>query len=310
MCLYPIAIKKGSKNKPHHGKKQRDLFATHPEYYANVPCGKCAECKRAITARWAFRLKEQLDDPATKPYAFVATLTYAPEHESKITTPLGLLTLRYRHVQNFLKLLRKKTEKRSPGQKIKYFAVGEYGSKRQRPHYHIIIFGAHEHDIENSWTLGQKPYIDVLSDASIFYVLKYLDKDFIIDPEDPTDDRTPEFRRMSKGLGEWFIKNKQVRRKIKKGELWEVPLGKGRIPTPRYYLEKVLGPDHWTMEKRYVEQQAKYDEKWLQDLKQDYNIHKGVDHIKGSSTDLRRRNRAKALTTRQQKEGGKYRDVE
>lgn len=49
-------------------------------------------------------------------------------------------SLHVRHVQLFLKRLRKDQEKRGLA-KIRYYAAGEYGDKRSRPHYHIALFG-------------------------------------------------------------------------------------------------------------------------------------------------------------------------
>lgn len=45
-------------------------------------------------------------------------------------------TLRKRHFQLFMKRLRRNT-----GQKIRFFACGEYGDRTARPHYHAILFG-------------------------------------------------------------------------------------------------------------------------------------------------------------------------
>lgn len=59
------------------------------------------------------------------------TLTY---NDDKI--PEGQ-TLVPKHVTDFLKRLRKNYEPK----KLRYFAVGEYGDKTSRPHYHLALFG-------------------------------------------------------------------------------------------------------------------------------------------------------------------------
>lgn len=61
-------------------------------------------------------------------HKWFATLTY------KTPPPGG--TLVKKHVQDFLKRLRKKY-----GGGIRYFYCGEYGDVSQRPHYHAILFG-------------------------------------------------------------------------------------------------------------------------------------------------------------------------
>lgn len=44
------------------------------------------------------------------------------------------------HVVKFIKRLRYHYDKRYPGQKIRFYACGEYGSKGGRPHYHMAIY--------------------------------------------------------------------------------------------------------------------------------------------------------------------------
>ena len=64
--------------------------------------------------------------------AFFLTLTYAesrlPENGS----------LRSKDLQLFFKALRRRVKER-----IRYFAVGEYGSETKRPHYHALLYGPH-----------------------------------------------------------------------------------------------------------------------------------------------------------------------
>ena len=80
--------------------------------------------------QWSFRLREELKDSES---AHFLTLTYDDEHI--IITGNNEPTLYKRDVQLFLKSLRKLQK-----QKIKYYFVGEYGGKTDRPHYHAIIF--------------------------------------------------------------------------------------------------------------------------------------------------------------------------
>jgi hypothetical protein len=61
--------------------------------------------------------------------AFI-TLTYAPEHIPSDHS------IHKEELQKFFKRLRKEI-----GVKIRYFACGEYGTQKNRPHYHAIIFG-------------------------------------------------------------------------------------------------------------------------------------------------------------------------
>lgn len=59
-------------------------------------------------------------------------------------------TLRYTDLQKFIKRIRK------AGHAIKYYAVGEYGEKTHRPHYHICMFG--QAWIEGRQTIKKTPH--------------------------------------------------------------------------------------------------------------------------------------------------------
>lgn len=89
------------------------------------PCGKCAICRRRQASIWRHRIiLEALDHDNV---AFV-TLTYNDEH-------LPEYGVDPQETSGFFKRLR------AAGHKVRYYAVGEYGGKTLRPHYHAIIFG-------------------------------------------------------------------------------------------------------------------------------------------------------------------------
>jgi len=96
-----------------------------------VKCGNCILCRTNHAKEWAIRIthEQQLHDENS----FI-TLTYAEENLPLINnTP----TLRLKDLQDFMKRLRFQLHPK----KIRYYAVGEYGEKTQRPHYHACIFG-------------------------------------------------------------------------------------------------------------------------------------------------------------------------
>lgn len=114
MCLYPITL-----NVKRKGSEVREPVT--------VSCGKCLECLSKYSTEWAFRIyleSQQYDE------CIFLTLTYNSENLPENGT------LCRRDVQLFIKRLRSAI---SP-KKIRFFYCGEYGSKRKRPHYHIIIF--------------------------------------------------------------------------------------------------------------------------------------------------------------------------
>lgn len=136
MCLYPIKAVSYKVNV--RGEilskvqicKNQDLFLqNHDHIYfdmkkISLSCNKCFECLQQKSNEWAFRIynESQLHNES----CFI-TLTYADESEM----------LSKREIQLFLKRLRKAI---SP-KKVRFFACGEYGSKRLRAHYHLILFG-------------------------------------------------------------------------------------------------------------------------------------------------------------------------
>lgn len=96
--------------------------------YIEVPCGKCLICQRNLVHDWSMRMRyESLDSKCV----FFITLTYDDDHLP--INEQGFVTLVKSDLQKFFKRLRKSI-------KVRYFAVGEYGSKFGRPHFHIILF--------------------------------------------------------------------------------------------------------------------------------------------------------------------------
>ena len=95
-----------------------------------LPCGKCTGCRLEHSRKWAIRCMHEAQMHQNNSFV---TLTYCPE---KLPTIDKHPTLEKRHLQLFIKRLRKKY-----GKGIKYYACGEYGSGYGRPHYHLCIFG-------------------------------------------------------------------------------------------------------------------------------------------------------------------------
>lgn len=157
-----------------------------------VPCGKCPNCRARRVSGWSFRLMQE--DKHSFDSSFI-TLTYDTRFVP--ITASGFMGLKKRDLQLFFKRLRKA----SPAEpKIKYYAVGEYGGRTMRPHYHIILFNASIHKIQEAWNLGQVHYGKV-SGASVGYTLKYMNKKGKV-PMHRNDDRQPEFALMSKNWGQ------------------------------------------------------------------------------------------------------------
>ncbi len=91
-------------------------------------------------------------------------------------TEYGVLSLKKTDIQLFMKKLRKKEHG-----KLRYYTVGEYGTKTYRPHYHTIIFNGSRHinkNIQDSWSDRENvprgiTHCGNVNNASIHYITKY-----------------------------------------------------------------------------------------------------------------------------------------
>lgn len=91
-------------------------------------CGQCTPCRISLRRLWTHRLL--LESFSHKQSSFV-TLTY---EDSQLPFSLsGLPTLVKKHLQDWLKKLRKEVD-------LRYYYVGEY-SPMGRPHYHLCLYG-------------------------------------------------------------------------------------------------------------------------------------------------------------------------
>lgn len=117
---------------PAIGGRVRIWKKSDPEYWVEpytgltLPCGYCELCRTEQARQTAVRIIHEATLWAQNSFI---TATYdensLPQHGS----------LNYSHLQKFWKRLRKHIGE------LRYYAVGEYGDKTLRPHYHAIIFG-------------------------------------------------------------------------------------------------------------------------------------------------------------------------
>lgn len=205
--------------------------------------------------------------------AYFITLTYDSNHVA--ISKRGFMDLRKRDLQLFFKRLRKLHGKRNGGNRIKYFAVGEYGSTYKRPHYHIILFNADIKLLQLAWRREykistmlplkrrnrfgvkfklrvEKKYKDIgqiyygtVTEASVGYCLKYITKPSKV-PYHKNDDRQKEFSIMSKGLGAGYLTDNMRRWHLEDvTERMYVNVGDGKKATmPRYYKDRLYNDHH------------------------------------------------------------------
>lgn len=126
----------------------------------SVPCGHCINCQMRKRKDMSVRLAHEAS--CFEQCCFI-TLTYNERnvpttdwnelkcHSKQFDRGAGSLpeyTLCPSDVQKFMKRLRAHLEYHYGIKGLRYFAVGEYGGKTHRPHYHIILFGWKPNDLE------------------------------------------------------------------------------------------------------------------------------------------------------------------
>lgn len=127
----------------------------------------------------------------------MATLTYK-------NSPVSLVR---EDLTNFLKRFRI-SRSRASLPSFRYFAVGEYGERTQRPHYHLAMFGvsvADQEMLEAAWSIDGEPigmtHIGDLTTQSAAYIAGYVVKKLSKKDDSALHGREPEFSTMSKMKG-------------------------------------------------------------------------------------------------------------
>lgn len=103
----------------------------------------CRYCRVCLDNRKNDLIGRCLAEQSTSSGAFSVTLTYAADGPH-------VAVLRYSDVQDMLKRIRK------AGYKVRYIAAGEYGTKKGRAHWHVVVFfegdiPEHQLDTRFSW---------------------------------------------------------------------------------------------------------------------------------------------------------------
>ena len=149
-----------------------------------------------------------------------------------------------RDTQLFMKRLREDMRTRNPSARVRFYLVGEYGERFQRPHYHIALFGEDFSDdrthwrtsgdnrcyrssrLEKLWPYGNSEIGELTIDSAAYissYVMKKVNGPMAEEHYKRTDPNTgqdlwlqPEFAHMSRGgrrgrglAAEWLMKYSQ-----------------------------------------------------------------------------------------------------
>lgn len=195
-------------------------------------CGQCAPCRLNRRRLWTARL--QCEARFFSSNSFV-TLTYDNEN---VPSDGSLVPA---HMRDFLKRLRRRIEPL----KVRYYGVGEYGDRTERPHYHLVLFGLDAaRVVESAWGLG-RTHSGEVNEASCAYVAKYVQKAMTAKEDHRLRGRHPEFARMSlkPGIGrgivdyiaDFLFTEQGVLNVIERGDVPEsVRIGGKAYPLGRY----------------------------------------------------------------------------
>lgn len=249
-CYSPIKAYK-AKTTEESGKR-RLVFNPNAGYRdlpVEIPCGQCIGCRLEKSRQWAIRCVHEAS--GYEDNSFI-TLTYAPENLPSDHS------LDKTHFQKFMKRLRKYAD-RPKDNGIRYYACGEYGELRSRPHYHAILFNWDFEDkylwskknghllyrsetLEKLWPYGFASIGEVTFESAA-YVARYVMKKITgenAEAEYRTFDKEtgeihqlePEFALMSRrpGIGKkWFDKYYRDTNKD------FITVNKQKVKIPKYY---------------------------------------------------------------------------
>lgn len=211
-------------------------------FYVNdvpVPCGRCPKCLVRRADSWIFRI---LQEERTALSSYFLTLTYDDDHVP--ITDNKFMTLVKRDFQLFMKRLRRAHPRGH--RPLKYYACGEYGSRFQRPHYHVVILNADPRYFNEAWCddegvmIGDVFYQDrPLTSNEVGYTTGYMNKPKIV-PCHRRDDRLREFSCMSKRLGLSYLTPEIVNyhRSDVSRNFVTLP-GGTKSALPRYYADRI-----------------------------------------------------------------------
>lgn len=244
-----------------------------------VPCNNCSSCRYGAHESWLLRIGLQYRntiDSGGK--CLFLTFTYRPS--CLPTSDFGIsdkpiLVFNKCDVDKFLNNLKVLSHRKFGPDAYKYFQVSEYGSKKHRPHYHIMFFVAPNVDYQEFTELCRKvwhygytfpkltsrgyvdskgrPYSPVVDNAygCCKYAAKYVTKDLdfmglsviksLLD-EYGSLSKLPltyrnylPFHRQSKGFGKLVLSPLQLKNYITNGIFNPVTLK--QVQLPRYYIE-------------------------------------------------------------------------
>jgi hypothetical protein len=263
MCLYPKLIK----NKKYVANKKNggDVPRATDERVLWVPvgCQKCMECKRQKANQWKVRLSE---DIRKNKNAWFVTYTFSDQELNKLEKEVKKLTGYNRDNEVCRIAIRRYTERWRKKYKktLRHWLVTEIGgTNTERIHIHGIVWTKHKEDITAIWKYGGVYIGQYVSEQTINYIVKYVNK---------VDAKHKEYNSKiftSQGIGREYIERKDSERnKYKKGETIETYKTRQgtELGLPIYYRNKIYNEEE--RETLWLEKLDK-KERWVNGIKVD-----------------------------------------
>lgn len=159
-------------------------------------CGQCMCCRVNKRREWSSRI---LLESKMHTHSTFATLTIADVPKGHHGPPQRRVwELMPEDFTLFMKRLRA-----NYSEPLRYFAVGEYGERGMRPHFHAALFGVSVMErelVEKIWGLGGV-HLGELNKDSAQYLAGYVTKKMTKADDPRLHGRKPEFARMSRRPG-------------------------------------------------------------------------------------------------------------
>lgn len=142
MCLNPVLI-----DNPYRGLENVGYNYLHDcrSLKLMVPCGYCAQCVALKQSYFVQRCQCETFDN----YLFFCTLTYNDNMIRRLrVNDYEFKYADFKDIQNMWKRIRNDN---LLSRSFRYFCVSEYGGKRHRPHFHMLI-SIPRNSTDNKWT--------------------------------------------------------------------------------------------------------------------------------------------------------------
>lgn len=283
MCLYPKLIK----NRKYEPNKKNGGIPPKPKdsrvLLVPVKCGKCMECRKAISREWQIRLQEEIKHDTTGQFV---TLTFNEEELWKIQQELGekadsneICTYA---IRRFLERWRKKYKK-----SVKHWLITELGhSSTERIHAHGLLFATSSNeDIASLWKYGIVWTGSYVNTRTINYIVKYVTK---------LDNDHAGFQgkiHCSPGIGKKYNQSFNAQqngyKEEKTDETYKLSNG-SKVALPVYYRNKIYTEEE--REKLWIEKIDK-GKRYVNGVKIDIRTHKGRNHYWRILSDAQRLNK-------------------